>query len=88
LKVKEAFINLKVAESFYSKYKSNLSQVEELVRIATRSYEEGEMGYLEVAEALRSMNKTKVGYSEALFSYLKAQADLEKAVGVSLFAEE
>jgi len=85
LKVKEAFFNLKVAESFYSNYKNNLNQVEELVRIASRSYEEGEMGYLEVAEALRSMNKTKVGYSEALFSYLKAQADLEKAVGVSLF---
>jgi len=55
------------------------------VRIATRSYEEGEMGYLEVAEALRSLNQTKVGYTKALFSYVKAQADLEVAVGVSLF---
>lgn len=84
-KVKEAFSKLQVAEKHYLNYKNNLSQVEELVRIATRSYEEGEMGYLEVAEALRSLNRTKVGYSEALFSYLKAQADLEKAVGVSLF---
>jgi len=84
-KVREAFSKLQVAEKHFLNYKNNLSQVEELVRIATRSYEEGEMGYLEVAEALRSLNRTKIGYSEALYSYLKAQADLEKKVGVSLF---
>ena len=84
-KIKEAFSNLQMAEKHYLNYKNNLSQVEELVRIATRSYEEGEMGYLEVAEALRSLNRTKVGYSDALFSYLKAQAELEIAVGISLF---
>jgi outer membrane protein, heavy metal efflux system len=84
-KVKEAFSKLQVAEKHFLNYKNNLSLVEELVRIATRSYEEGEMGYLEVAEALRSLNRTKAGLSEALFSYLKARADLEQAVGVSLF---
>jgi outer membrane protein TolC len=84
-KVKEAFSKLQVAEKHFLNYKTNLSQVEELVRIATRSYEEGEMGYLEVAEALRSLNRTKIGFSETMFSYLKAQADLEQAVGVSLF---
>ena len=58
-----------------------LKEVEELVRIATRSYEEGEMGYLEMSDALKSFNRIRVGYSESVFEYLSALADLEEAVG-------
>ena len=66
-------------------YQENtLQEVEELVRIATRSYEEGEMGYLEMAEALRTMNRVRLGYYDTLFQYLSAQAELELAVGVPL----
>ena len=55
------------------------------MRIATRSYEEGEMGYLEVTEALRRLNSTKAGYYQALYNYQAALAELEKAVGTSLY---
>ena len=86
LEVEEAYSKIIVAERQVQNYRENmLREVEELVRIATRSYEEGEMGYLEVTEAFRSMNRTKAGYYAALFKYLAAQSDLERAVGVSLW---
>ena len=85
LEINKIMSQLLVAEKKVRNYKvSTLLEVEELVRIATRSYQEGEMGYLEVAEALRTMNRVKAGYYEALFQYLAARADLELAVGVSL----
>lgn len=85
LEVDQAFSRLIVAEKQVQNYRENtLREVEELVRIATRSYEEGEVGYLEVAEAMRSLNRIQVGYAETLFEYLAAQADLEQAVGVSV----
>jgi len=88
LHVEEAYSQFIVAEKQVQLYqRSSLGEVEELVRIATRSYEEGEMGYLEVAEALRSLNKTKAGYAEALYEYLAAQVDLEKAVGLSTIVQ-
>lgn len=89
LKVDEAFSKLLIAEKQVQNYRENtLKEVEELVRIASRSYEVGEMGYLELAEAMRSLNRIKAGYFEALYRYLAAQADLEKAVGVSINIEE
>ncbi len=85
LHIEEALSRLIVAQKQVSNYQENtLREVEELVRIATRSYEEGEMGYLEVADALRTMNRINAGYYEALYQYLAAQADLEVAVGSTL----
>jgi len=85
LDVDRALSHLDIAERQVANYQENtLMEVEELVRIATRSYEEGEMGYLEVAEALRTMNRVRLGYYDALYQYLSAQADLEQSVGVLL----
>ncbi len=75
-----------VAQKQVQNYVENtMQEVEELVRIATRSYEEGEMGYLEVAEAMRTLNRTKAGYLDVLYDYLSARADVEKAVGITGF---
>jgi cobalt-zinc-cadmium efflux system outer membrane protein len=85
LAVDEAVSQLLIAEHRVTNYQENtLKEVEELVRIATRSYEIGEMGYVELAEALRTLNRIKAGYFESLYRYLAAQADLEKAVGIIL----
>lgn len=85
LDVGRALSDLEVAERQVANYQENtLQEVEELVRIATRSYEEGEMSYLEMAEALRTMNRIKLGYYDAIFQYLSTQAELELSVGVLL----
>jgi len=83
LEVDRALSQLIVAEKQVQNYlESTLLEVEELVRIATRSYEEGEMGYLELAEALRTMNRVRAGYNDALYHYLEARANLEVALGI------
>lgn len=83
LQVNKAYSKLIVAEKHVQNYQLNtLQEVEELVRIATRSYEEGEMSYLEVTEALRTSNRTKAGYYNALYDCLVAKAELELAIGV------
>ncbi|MBD3288184.1 hypothetical protein GF337_05215 [candidate division KSB1 bacterium] len=78
----QAYSRLIVAEKQVLNYRENiLKEVEELVRIATRSYEEGEMGYLEVTEALRTLNRTEIGYAETLFGFMRAKAELERVTG-------
>lgn len=85
LEVEEAFSHLESAQRRMVNFSENtLAEVRELVRIASRSYEEGEMGYIEVAEAMRSMNRIQSGYWESVYACLAAQADLEAAVGESL----
>ncbi len=86
LEIEESYSQLSLAKRVVQRYRDNsLREVEELVRIATRSYEEGEMSYLEVTEALRRLNSTKAGYYQALYNYQVALAELEKAVGTSLY---
>ncbi len=81
-KLNRAHSNLIVAEKLVVTYRDNiLEETEELVRIATRSYEEGEMGYLEVTEALRTLNRIRIGYAETLFEFFRAKAELEKVSG-------
>ncbi len=88
LGVEDAYSQLALAEKQVARYReSTLREVEELVRIATRSYEEGEMGYLQVAEAYRSLFRTNAGYAEALYNCLASLADLELAVGETLANE-
>jgi outer membrane protein TolC len=85
LEVDRAYQHLIVAQKQVENYRQNtLREVEELVRIATRSYEEGEMGYLEMSEALKSYNRIRIGYVESIFGYLATLADLEYAVGKPL----
>jgi len=84
--VEAVVTRLAIATAQVENYIDNaLIEVDELVRIATRSYEEGESGYLEVAEALRSMYQIRIGYSNALYNYYASQADLEEAVGKLIF---
>ena len=85
LDVDRAHRKLIVAHLQVQNYRENtLKEVEELIRIAGRSYEEGEMGYLEMSEALKSFNRIRVGYAESIFEYLSALAELEHAVGKPL----
>jgi len=64
---------------------SAVKEAEELVRIARRSYEEGEMSALEWTEAIRAKNRIQIGLLEALFELHTARADLEYAAGRILF---
>jgi cobalt-zinc-cadmium resistance protein CzcA len=82
LEVKRSFGRWDVAGREVGIYEEgSLRQVDALVNIAVRSYEEGEMSYLEVTDALRSMYQVRIGYMEALYNFKAALADLEFAIG-------
>jgi len=59
-----------------------LDQANEVYRIALRSYETGEAGYLQLLEAQRTLIEVRQGYIAALASYYAAIAALENASSV------
>jgi outer membrane protein TolC len=61
-----------------------IGEAEEIYRIASRSYEEGEASYLEVLEAQRILRTTRTEHTQALLEYAAALADMEQAVGGAL----
>lgn len=82
LGLENAYHQLHVAEMQVRIYTERLlEEAEELYRIASRSYEEGEASYLEVLDAQRTLRTTRTGYVRTLLEYQSALADLELAVG-------
>lgn len=80
--LESAHHELEVADKRVRMYTENLLEAaEEVYRIASRSYVEGEASYLEVLEAQRVLRTTRTEYTQALFEYQSALADLEQAVG-------
>jgi len=86
LKLQQSITDLEIARNQAANYHFNtIKEVEELVRIASSSYEAGEMGYLELSDAISTWNRVKAGYFESLYNLNAARADLEEAVGKRLF---
>jgi outer membrane protein TolC len=85
LELEDAFHQLRVTDRQVRIYVENLiGEAEEIYRIASRSYEEGEASYLEVLEAQRILRTTRTEHTQALFEYAAALADMEQAVGGAL----
>lgn len=61
-----------------------LRQAEEVYRKTMFSYQEGEVGYVELIESRRTLIETKKTYTDVLFQYQAALGELEKAVGRTL----
>jgi outer membrane protein TolC len=61
-----------------------LNQAEEVYKMFLFSYQEGEIGGIELIEARRTLLETRKSYSDALYNYDVALAALEKSIGQSL----
>ena len=61
-----------------------LTQAEEVYNMFLFSYQEGEIGGIELIEARRTLLETRKSYSDALYNYDVALAALEKSIGQSL----
>jgi cobalt-zinc-cadmium efflux system outer membrane protein len=86
LQVETAFAHAKSAETQVQIFQAELLvEAEEVYRIAQRSYDEGESSYLELLDAQRTLITVRTDYIHYLFSFKKALAELEVAVGESLF---
>lgn len=58
-----------------------LAPANEVFRIARRSYETGEAGYLQLLEAQQTLVDVRLGYIQSLEEYYTAIAELEAAAG-------
>ena len=88
LEVEEAFTNAQGALNQIRLYEDEiLTQAEEVYNMFQFSYQEGEIGGIELIEARRTLIEARTSYADALFNYRTAIADLEKSIGQTLEGE-
>ena len=83
LEVESAFLSLKEAEERIAAGKIIVSQAEETLELAKGRYATGVGSSLEITDAMVTLNNAKMTYITALSDYAVAQANLEKAMGVT-----
>lgn len=82
LKINQAFSDFQNAEKQLLLYRHDiLPQAEEIYRIAFRSYETGELSYIEYLQSKQTLLNAKNSHIQALLDYHLALISLEQAVG-------
>jgi outer membrane protein TolC len=80
--VRQAVLNLEEARQSLMSQEKNVDQAQESLRIAELNYKEGMVTVLDVQQAQTALAQAKTNYSQALYDYVVAQAELQKAMGV------
>jgi outer membrane protein TolC len=89
LDVEEAYMNALTATNQIQLFEEDmLTQAEEVYNMFLFSYQEGEIGGIELIEARRTLVETRKSYADALFNYDASLAALEKSIGQSLEGEK
>jgi outer membrane protein TolC len=82
VEVEEAHTSARKARDQIQLYQSEiLPQAQEVLEMFTFSYQEGEIGGIELIEARRTLNASRRSFADALLEYALALGTLEKAVG-------
>jgi outer membrane protein TolC len=85
LEVEEATMNALTASNQIRLFEEEiLTQAEEVYNMFLFSYQEGEIGGIELIEARRTLVEARTSYADALFNYGVAIAALEKSIGQKL----
>ncbi len=88
LEVEEAYTNAVTAENQIRLFETEiLSQAEEVYNMFLFSYQEGEIGSIELIAARRTLLESAQSYADALFNYEAALAALERSIGQALKGE-
>ena len=88
LEVEEAYMNAVTANNQIQLYETEiLSQAEEVYNMFLFSYQEGEIGSIELIAARRTLLESARSYADALFNYEVALATLERSIGQTLEGE-
>ncbi|MGB7294701.1 MAG: TolC family protein [Candidatus Aminicenantales bacterium] len=89
LEVEEASMNALTAGEQITLFEEQiLTQAEEVYKMFLFSFQEGEIGGIELIEARRTLIEARKSYADALFNYDITLAALEKSVGQSLEGEQ
>lgn len=85
LEVEEAYMNAQTANNQIRLFEDDIiAQAEEVYNMFLFSYQEGEIGSIELIEARRTLIEARTSYADALFNYGVAIAALEKSIGQKL----
>jgi len=85
LEVEEATMNAVTADNQIRLFEEEiLAQAEEVYNMFLFSYQEGEIGGIELIDARRTLIEARTSYADALFNYGVAIAALEKSIGQKL----
>jgi len=88
LEVEESYMNALAASSQIKLFEEEiLTQAEEVYNMFLFSYQEGEIGGIELIEARRTLIEARTSYADSLFNYGVALAALEKSIGNTLEGE-
>lgn len=89
LEVEEAYMNALTAANQIQLFEEEiLTQAEEVYNMFLFSYQEGEIGGIELIEARRTLMEARKSYADALFNYDAALAALEKSIGQGFKGDE
>jgi outer membrane protein TolC len=89
LEVGEAYMNAITVNNQIRLFEEEiLAQAEEVYNMFLFSYQEGEIGSIELIEARRTLIEARTSYADALFNYGVAIAALEKSIGQKLEGDE
>jgi outer membrane protein TolC len=89
LEVEDAYLNAVTATNQIKMFEEEiLEQAEEVYNMFSFSYQEGEIGSIELIDARRTLLESQTSYADALFNYRTAIAALEKSIGQPLEGNE
>ncbi len=80
--VRQAVLKLEEAKESLISQGKNIEQAKESLRITQLNFSEGLATTLDVISAEAASSQAQVNYSQALFNYVMAKADLDRAMGV------
>jgi cobalt-zinc-cadmium efflux system outer membrane protein len=82
LEVEQAYREAITAKNQIELFETDiLTQAEEVYNMFLFSYQEGEIGGIELIAARRTLMEARKGYADALFGYSVALAAVQKAIG-------
>ena len=85
LEVEESYMNALTAQNQIQLFEEGiLAQAEEVYNMFLFSFQEGEIGGIELIEARRTLIEARKSYADALFNYDAALAALDKSIGQRL----
>lgn len=82
LEVRQAFLKLQESRESLLSQEKNVEQALESLRIAELNFSEGMVTTLEVSSTQAQLTQARTNYSQALYDYMMAVAQLEKAMGL------
>jgi len=86
--VRQSVLNLQQAKESLLSQEKNVEEAQEAVRIAQLNYSEGLATNLDVSSAQVALTQARTNYSQALYDYVMALAQLEKAIGAGWDKDE